>query len=126
MADLEGQAAGWIHAVVADYVDVEPFVVIAGLVVDARMRRQGVGRMLMTDAEAWARQQGFSAVHLTSSSTRTAAHRFYESIGYTNIKTQYSFAKLLDTAAPVALESFVRAWTDPSRSRQCGCLIGGS
>ena len=107
MADLDGQAVGWIHAVVADYVDVEPFVLIAGLVVDARVRRQGVGRRLMTHVEEWARLQGCNAVRLSSSSTRVAAHRFYESIGFTNIKTQYSFAKSLTGDSPATLRTFV-------------------
>jgi hypothetical protein len=33
--------------------------------------------------------------------------RLYEGIGYTNIKTQYSLAKLLDAASPEALRAFV-------------------
>jgi len=107
IADLDGQAVGWVHAVAADFVDVEPFVLIAGLVVDTGVRRLGVGRGLMTHVEEWARQQGCDVVRLTSSSTRAAAHRFYERIGYTNIKTQYSFAKRLDGASPTALHAFV-------------------
>ena len=74
---------------------------------DTRVRRQGVGRGLMTHVEEWARQQGCEVVRLTSSSTRAAAHRFYERIGYTNIKTQYSFAKRLDGASPTSLHTFV-------------------
>jgi GNAT superfamily N-acetyltransferase len=56
-------------------------------------RRKGIGRMLMLEAEEWARQRGCSFVRLWSSSVRTASHRFYQQLGYTNIKTQYSFIK---------------------------------
>ena len=58
-------------------------------------------------AEEWARQQGCSVVRLWSSSVRTAAHRFYEDLGYTNIKTQYSFMKSVDTTGQEVLRKFV-------------------
>ena len=46
-------------------------------------------------------------VRLASSSTRLAAHRFYEALGYTNIKTQFSFVKPLDAAAAARVHAFV-------------------
>lgn len=46
-------------------------------------------------------------VRLTSSSTRVAAHQFYEALGYTNIKTQFSFLKPLDAAAAARMRAFV-------------------
>jgi hypothetical protein len=60
----------------------------------------------MAEVEHWARQEGYGAVRVASSSTRTAAHRFYEVIGYTNIKTQYSFAKAFGRDAG-SLRAFV-------------------
>jgi GNAT superfamily N-acetyltransferase len=107
VADVEGRAVGWLHAVVVDYVDAARFVMIAGLVVDRAQRRTGVGRALMARAEAWAGEQGCSLVRLTSSATRTAAHRFYEEIGYTNIKTQFSFIKSLDGSGADPYRAFV-------------------
>jgi GNAT superfamily N-acetyltransferase len=95
VADLEGQAVGWLHALIFEEIEADPFVVIGGLVVDSRHRRQRIGRMLMSEAEKWAQEQQCSAVRLWSSIGRTKAHRFYEQLGYTNIKTQYSFAKSL-------------------------------
>jgi len=89
------EIVGWIHVLVAEYVESDAAAVIGGLVVDRSHRRSGVGRVLVDAAEAWARQQGCAVVRLWSSSTRTEAHRFYEGLGYTNIKTQYSFAKSL-------------------------------
>jgi predicted N-acetyltransferase YhbS len=107
VADVGGGAVGWVHAVLAEYVDAEPFVLIGGLVVDRKHRRSGVGRALMERAETWAREQGCSMVRLTSSAARHAAHRFYEDLGYRNIKTQYSFIKPLDDAAAARLRTFV-------------------
>lgn len=96
-----------MHVLFAEYVDAEAFVVIGGLVVDRNHRRLGIGRALMDRAEAWARQLGCSMLRLTSSATRKAAHRFYEDLGYTNIKTQYSFIKPLNAAAAVRVRTFV-------------------
>jgi len=107
VADLGGCAIGWVHVVFVEYVDAEAFVLIGGLVVDRIHRRLGVGRALMERAENWASERGCSVVRLTSSVTRTAAHRFYESLGYMNIKTQYSFIKPLDPAAAARVSTFV-------------------
>jgi len=107
IADVGGGAVGWVHVVFAEYVDAEAFVVIGGLVVDRKHRRLGVGRALMNHAETWARERGCSMVRLSSSATRHAAHQFYEDVGYTNIKTQYSFIKPLDAAAAARLRVFV-------------------
>ncbi len=107
VAELDGRALGWIHVAISEYVESGPFVVIGGLVVDGHHRRKGIGTLLMARAEEWARQQGCSIVRLWSSAVRTASHRFYEDLGYTNIKTQYSFMKSIDTTGQEALRKFV-------------------
>jgi GNAT superfamily N-acetyltransferase len=96
IADLEGQPVGWLHVANAEFLEAGRFAWIAGLVVSEHHRRKGIGRLLMARAEEWAREQGCPMVRLWSSSSRTGAHKFYERLGYTNIKTQYSFAKSLD------------------------------
>jgi hypothetical protein len=53
------------------------------------------------------RKRGCSVVRLWSSSARTDAHRFYRALGYTNIKTQYSFMKSLDADVQDHLSQFV-------------------
>ena len=96
VAEADGRLLGWVHVELADYVDSGTYAQIGGLVVDRAHRRQGIGAALMAEAEAWARQQGCAMMRLRSSSTRTPAHRFYEGLGYANVKTQYSFVKPLD------------------------------
>ena len=93
IAEVDGRPVGWVHGTVVDHVDAERFVRVAGLVVDAEQRRGGIGRALMRDIEQWAVEQGCDFVRLTSSLPRTEAHRFYERLGFSNQKTQYSFAK---------------------------------
>ena len=83
---------------IAEYIEADPFVVVGGLVVDRNHRGQGVGRMLLEHAEEWATQHGCSIVRVWSSTARSAAHRFYERLGYTNVKTLYSFVKPVNAA----------------------------
>jgi GNAT superfamily N-acetyltransferase len=107
VADIGGRATGWVHVVVVEYVDAEAFALIGGLVVDRAHRRSGVGRALIDRAERWAQECGCSIVRLSSTITRTAAHQFYENLGYRKIKTQHSFIKPLDEAAAARVSSFV-------------------
>lgn len=107
VAEHEGRVVGWLHAAVWEFVETGGFVVIGGLVVDRSMRRQGIGRALLANAEAWAQAQGCSVVRLWSSVARTAAHQFYEQLGYTNIKSQYSFVKSVDSSAEGDFRGFI-------------------
>jgi len=107
VADVDGLAVGWVHVVFTDTSMPKRFAAIAGLVVDRDHRRLGIGRALVDRAEIWARDRGCSILRLASSATRKAAHRFYENLGYTNIKTQYSFIKPLDSAAAARLRTFL-------------------
>ena len=107
VADFDGRAVGWVHIVLVEYVDAEAFALIGGLVVDKVHRGSGIGRALMNGAENWARERGVSMVRLSSTVARTAAHGFYENLGYTKIKTQHSFIKPLDEAAAARVSTFV-------------------
>jgi GNAT superfamily N-acetyltransferase len=107
VAELDGRPVGWIHLLSSEYIESGPSVSIGGLVVDSNHRRNGIGRILMHRAEVWARERGCPIVRLRSSSTRDAAHRFYEHLGYVHVKTQYSFVKSLDGREGEGLERFV-------------------
>ena len=98
VAEDAGRLVGWVHVELAEYVESGTFAVIGGLVVDRAHRRQGIGAALRAEAEAWARRQGCGVMRLWSSTTRTPAHRFYEGLGYAQVKTQYSFVKPLDAS----------------------------
>jgi GNAT superfamily N-acetyltransferase len=107
IAEFEGSPVGWLHAAIWEFVETEAFVVIAGLVVDRRYRRQGIGAALMAQAERWALEQGCRVVRLWSSAGRTEAHAFYERLGYTRIKSQFAFARALDPVRRNDLQKFV-------------------
>ncbi|MBT8408195.1 MAG: GNAT family N-acetyltransferase, partial [Alphaproteobacteria bacterium] len=51
--------------------------------VASEMRGQGIGALMIADAEARARAAGCSLVQLTMNKSRTDAHRFYEAAGFT-------------------------------------------
>jgi GNAT superfamily N-acetyltransferase len=106
LAQADGVVVGWVHTAIAEFLEAARFVIVAGLVVDSAHRRQRVGRTLMAHAEQWAREQGCSIVRLWSSSGRIDAHRFYDDLGYTRIKTQLAFAKAL-TDSPDDLRSLM-------------------
>jgi GNAT superfamily N-acetyltransferase len=66
---------------------------IAALVVDERLRRKGVGRLLVAAGEEWLGQRGARKVTVTSAHRRKDTHRFYEQLGYES--TGLRFAKPL-------------------------------
>ena len=59
------------------------------LVVDERVRGQGVGRRLVAESEAWARARGCKRFVVTTALRRTEAHAFYERLGYTHTGRRY-------------------------------------
>jgi hypothetical protein len=50
----------------------------------------------MSAAEAWARDHRYRSVRVRSRIARAEAHRFYERLGYSRIKTQHSFGKSIE------------------------------
>lgn len=58
-----GYVVGWVHVCVRQLVVADPQAEIGGLVVDEGHRSRGVGRLLMEQAERWAREKGCWAVY---------------------------------------------------------------
>jgi GNAT superfamily N-acetyltransferase len=95
----DGRPVGWLHAARVEYFESGACVVINGLVVDSDCRGAGVGRLLLQQAEQWAREQGIGIVRVWSSDQRHRAHRFYAREGYEIVKTQLAFVKSVDSEA---------------------------
>ena len=66
-----------------------PWARVNSLAVLPEERGRGTGAALMAAAEAWAREQGATSIHLTTNARREGAHRFYERIGYQNTGRRY-------------------------------------
>jgi GNAT superfamily N-acetyltransferase len=69
---------------------------VVALAVAPEAQRQGIGRWLLREAEAQARQAGAARVELTSAGHRTEAHAFYRQCGYAD--TAVRFMKRLGDA----------------------------
>ena len=59
-----------------------PACYIMALVIHSTMRGQGVGKLLLGEAERWALERGCDRIVVTSANHRTAAHAFYEGHGF--------------------------------------------
>jgi GNAT superfamily N-acetyltransferase len=90
-----GRLLGWVHVFLYRGVESDVRAEIGGLVVDATHRGRGAGRLLMEEAERWARGSGCRRVTLRSNVIREEAHRFYRKLGYELHKTQHAFRKEL-------------------------------
>ncbi|HEX2206702.1 MAG TPA: GNAT family N-acetyltransferase [Longimicrobium sp.] len=88
VAGFLGMGRGWL------FEQDRPYARILTLVVDARVRRQGVGAALVEFAEQWARERGAYTLMLTTNVRRQDAHGFYESLGFS--RTGYRYALSLD------------------------------
>jgi GNAT superfamily N-acetyltransferase len=89
----DGGLAGWIHGVLSQFLESDYRLEIAGLVVDERFRCKGVGRDLVKRVEQWAVEHGVAQASVRCRATRSEAHRFYESLGYSEAKRQIVFRK---------------------------------
>lgn len=90
-----GRVVGWVHVFINKLLESDPRAEIGGLVADPAVRRQGIGRGLMQQAEVWAKGLGLAVVSLRTNIKRTDAHKFYESLGYATAKTQITYRKQL-------------------------------
>lgn len=59
---------------------------VLSIAVDPQRQGQGIGAMLMTEAERSAREQGYDAMDLTVLPTNAAAVRLYEKLGWTRAR----------------------------------------
>ena len=93
--DSDGNAVGWVHVFGRRLLESDPDAEVGGLVVDEQARGRGVGKALMAQAEAWARERGYSIVSIRSNVIRVEAHEFYKALGYEVLKSQYKLRKKL-------------------------------
>ena len=97
VAQAGQDVVGWIHVQATCLLECDTRAEIWGLVVGETARGTGVGRRLVEAAEQWALMRGLAMMTVRSNRVRTAAHGFYEHLGYTVTKTQNAFRKHLTT-----------------------------
>lgn len=94
-----GELAGWIHGFLSQLLESDYRVEIGGLLVDARLRRNGIGRQLVRAVEDWAVERGATELSVRCREERAESHKFYESLSFRHTKTQRVFRKKAGNAA---------------------------
>ena len=95
VAECGEEVVGFIHASNHEPVYAPPMKNILGLAVDSNFRKQGLGRQLVEAVEEWARETGAAGIRVNSGDNMDSGPRFYKSMGYSYIRTQYKFKKML-------------------------------
>lgn len=93
--DEQEDVVGWIHVCGRVLLAAAPYAEVAGLIVDERLRGQGIGRLLLEEAEGWAAARGYDEIRLRSHVAREGAHAFYERQGFAPVATSHVFQKSL-------------------------------
>jgi GNAT superfamily N-acetyltransferase len=89
----DGRICGWLQAHCSEALESGFRVEIIGLIVSGAMRRRGVGRRLVSRAEAWASEISADGVVVRSNTARVESHAFYPSLGYRKVKIQAVYRK---------------------------------
>jgi GNAT superfamily N-acetyltransferase/uncharacterized glyoxalase superfamily protein PhnB len=88
-----GRLLGWMHVEHRFNLEGGDRAELMGLVVDAAIRRRGVGKRLVEAAEAWTLARGLPSLTVRSNVARELSHPFYEALGYSRAKTQHVYRK---------------------------------
>ena len=91
VAECENKIVGWIGASQAIMIEVMPHCEINGLVINEHYQGIGIGKLLIDKVKHWAREKGNNKLGLHCNIKRTEAHKFYEHIGFAEIKQQKNF-----------------------------------
>ncbi len=94
-ADDNDKPVGFIHVFGRHAIEIQSCAQVQALVVDEAARRAGAAGLLMGAAEQWARAEGFTWMSLYCTSSRDAAHHFYEAQGYDGALSATRFNKTL-------------------------------
>lgn len=96
VADSEADSIiGWVHVFRTRRVFSEAFSELGGLIVDERHRGEGIGTQLLEAAEGWTREVNCPVLRVRTNVMRDQAHEFYLKLGYSIMKSQRVFEKVL-------------------------------
>jgi len=97
-ARSNGELGGFLEAAQRKYAegcDTSPVGYIEGWFVDEDLRRRAVGSALVTAAEAWARQQGFSEMASDCTIDNRVSESAHKRLGYEEAERLIHFRKSL-------------------------------
>ena len=87
----EEKLIAWIHIFHTTRLESGSFCELGGLVVDEQYRSNGIGRLLVDRAKEWCISRKVPVLRLRSNIIRNEAHRFYQNLGFREIKQQKIF-----------------------------------
>jgi GNAT superfamily N-acetyltransferase len=91
---VEGELLlGFAHLRIARDLAADETAEVVSIIVRPAHRRGGIGRLLVTAAETWARQSGRARLLLRTDVVRTPAHAFYVALGYQKTATTVDFVR---------------------------------
>jgi N-acetylglutamate synthase-like GNAT family acetyltransferase len=85
--------SGWIAADLRLILESGERAEIVGLIVDPKVRGDGIGKSLVDRVEKWARESGVSKIVVRSNIARTESHSFFQNANYVHSKTQHVYLK---------------------------------
>lgn len=94
VATVSGNVVGYIHANDYDVIYAPHMKNIMGIAVAKAFKKQGIGKALLQEIEAWARETGACGIRLVSGQTRIGAHAFYRCCGFEGGKQQINLKKI--------------------------------
>jgi len=95
VAERDGRVAAFLHVFARPAFEKPTEAVVQALVVDVTCRGEGIGKLLMAAAEAWALERGLPSIALSTNTSRAAAHAFYHALGYDRQATSHLLRKRL-------------------------------
>jgi ribosomal protein S18 acetylase RimI-like enzyme len=92
VAEWDGEVVGFVAASIRfpekPWEAEHPWGSIDDVIVRADLRERGIGRQLLTAAEAWARERGAPEIRLSVGEYNRDAIRLYERLGFETIRRQ--------------------------------------
>jgi GNAT superfamily N-acetyltransferase len=85
---VDEKVIGWMGVSYTVSVESPPMCEVHGLVIDEQYRNKGVGKLLIEKAKEWSSDKAVGKLRLRCNVIRTETHKFYEHIGFTEVKQQ--------------------------------------
>lgn len=94
----DGKPAGFVEVGLRSYAEgcaSSPVAYIEGWYVEPEWRRKGVGRLLMTHAEAWTRSRGLTELASDALLENEVSHAAHRAVGFEEVERIVTFRKEL-------------------------------
>ena len=99
VAELDAEVVGLVCLQVIPLFHLpEPLGRITALVISSKLKRHGIGRRLVAEAERLAWEHGCGRIEITSGDQRGDAHAFYEAVGYEQVSRRFIKSRPLSPA----------------------------